>query len=509
MMACKGMSYDNAVYDEVSKKPGVKEFTMDKNSCYAMPSNTSSKKSSKGKSEDKKLLLVLFLVVLVLMLGTICVCVAFALEISNLKSHYPLNNTQQQDLSDAIREMNTSLLQLQMDSFDVRGLTNQLNTSLDLQFQKLQAVISSVSTKQQLNASYSALNDDFQQLINSVNSSFSVSIQQLNTSLNGQYANFQQLNTFISSINSSFSASVHQLNTSFNGQYSVLNENFQQLNSSLYGQYSAINGVIQHLNLSISAGLYENFPASSCTALFHSFPSGYYWVTASNGSAVRVYCDMTRLCGNVTGGWMRVAYLDMTDSSQQCPSGLLQRIYSGKRTCNVNSDSAACSSATFPSIVEYTKVCGRIRAYQVGSTDAFGLLGPGQDYVDGIILSHGTPRQHIWTFAAGLDEVNLNSNNCPCITTHATLPPAFVGNDYFCDTGASGEYQNGVFYGDDPLWDGAGCGPGNRCCSFNTPPWFYKQLPQPTTDNIEMSVCRNEDTSNEDVAIELVEIYIK
>ena len=134
-MACEGNTYDNAVYAEVSEKPGIKEFTMDKNSCYAavmsIPSNTSSK-SSEGKSEDlstKKLLLMLFLVVLVLMLGTICACVAFALEISNLKSRAPLD-IQQQDLSDA--EMNTSLLQLQIDAQNLARLIQQLQTQLIL-----------------------------------------------------------------------------------------------------------------------------------------------------------------------------------------------------------------------------------------------------------------------------------------------------------------------------------------------------------------------------------------
>ena len=69
--------------------------------------------------------------------------------------------------------------------------------------------------------------------------------------------------------------------------------------------------------------------------------------------------------------------------------------------------------------------------------------------------------------------------------------------------------MTGFFYGDDPLWDGAGCGSGNECCSFNTPPWFYKQLPEPTTDNIEMRVCRSEYFTDEDIVIEQAEIYIQ
>ena len=66
-----------------------------------------------------------------------------------------------------------------------------------------------------------------------------------------------------------------------------------------------------------------------------------------------------------------------------------------------------------------------------------------------------------------------------------------------------------VFNADNPLWDGAGCGSQSTCCSFNNPPWFYKQLPQSNTNDIEMRVCRDEGTANEDFAIEVVEIYVQ
>ena len=84
------------------------------------------------------------------------------------------------------------------------------------------------------------------------------------------------------------------------------------------------------------SGQYPFYPTTSCAALPPSSPSGYYWVRASDGSAVSVYCDMTQSCGGVTGGWMRVAELDMTNSSHQCPSSLRQRTDSGKRTCGIN-----------------------------------------------------------------------------------------------------------------------------------------------------------------------------
>ncbi len=56
-------------------------------------------------------------------------------------------------------------------------------------------------------------------------------------------------------------------------------------------------------------------------------------------------------------------------------------------------------------------------------------------YVDGISLTYGRPRKHIWTFASSLEEIgdHLHSN-CPCININqagsASTPPAFVGNDY-------------------------------------------------------------------------------
>ena len=33
----------------------------------------------------------------------------------------------------------------------------------------------------------------------------------------------------------------------------------------------------------------------------------------------------------------------------------------------------------------------------------------------------------------------------------------YVGSDYFCDTASKSRYQH-VFYPNDPLWDGQGCG---------------------------------------------------
>ena len=293
---------------------------------------------------------------------------------------------------------------------------------------------------------------------------------------------------------------------------------------------SSFNIALQQvLNLGVTA----NHPAHSCADIFQRWPianalSGYYWLWSANGSAVRVFCDMTLTCKGVGGGWMQVAKLDMTNSSHQCPPGTRPRTYRPKRLCgNSNGTGPGCSSILFSVHgIEYRQVCGKIIAYQYASTDAFGTFDVSVrahlidgNYVDGISLTHGShPRNHIWTFAAALDEVGTFPNyNCLCTNTSlvdfATPPPSFVGNDYFCDTGSTNRWLH-IFYPEDPLWDGAGCGPANTCCSLNNPPWFLKQLPSTSTDDIEMRMCRDQlfepgINIDEDTPIEIIELYIR
>ena len=213
---------------------------------------------------------------------------------------------------------------------------------------------------------------------------------------------------------------------------------------------------------------------------------------------------------------MRVVNFDMTNPTQSCPSGFML-ITSPKRSCG--RPGSGCVSTTFPVHgVQYSRVCGRVRAYQYSSPDAFAPYYYYRHrtiddmYVDGVSLTHGqNPRKHIWTFAAAVDEIRSDRFTCPCTktdTAYTGVVPPFIGQDYFCDSGSRTYYQV-IFYPDDPLWDGAGCGPTSTCCSFNNPPWFCKQLPQPTTDDIELRLCGDESLSNEDIGLENVELYVR
>ena len=216
---------------------------------------------------------------------------------------------------------------------------------------------------------------------------------------------------------------------------------------------------------------------------------------------------------------MRLVSIDMTDASNNCPSRL-KTLTSPRRLCAKNIDCAGCSSVVFPLHgVQYSRVCGKIIGYQDGSPDGFHRFIDGQtfldsNYVDGISLTHGRgPSKHIWTFVAALHEYNSAARNvCPCTNTRNSPPPPevpeFVGDDYFCDTGSLDSWQF-IFYGDDPLWDGAGCGPYSTCCSWNSPPWFLKDISPPTSDDIEMRLCADQVQSDEDINFELLEIYVQ
>ena len=269
----------------------------------------------------------------------------------------------------------------------------------------------------------------------------------------------------------------------------------------------------------LRTGTFQN-PAPSCTYIHRVQPnssSGDYWIQTAPGYAVLVYCDMERVCGcGNTTGWMRVAHLDMTREGEDCPSGLRLATYSGKRLCGRTG--IGCTRTTFSVHgLEYRRVCGKVIGYQFGRVNAFSAyhnnkgLTLDQAFLDGVVLTHGSPRNHIWSFVAGHNQGINNAQCCPCSSSSrfpGTVPP-FIGEHYFCDSGNPHSNIGEFLYDTDPLWDGEGCRDSDHCCTFHNPPWFCKDLPQPTSDDIELRICSNEALSNEGTPLELVDIYIQ
>ena len=219
-------------------------------------------------------------------------------------------------------------------------------------------------------------------------------------------------------------------------------------------------------------------------------------------------------------GWRKVAFIDMTNTSQNCPQGLTLTGYS-KRSCGrTHTNREACSSVTFPvGGGQYSRVCGRAKAYHWGHLYSFSgyivySYGINAQYVDGLSFTHGTPRTHIWTFAAGYHQANskdtgYGQSRCPCNPGNTYGSPPFVGNDYFCESGLSSNLARGFhLQPDDPLWDGQGCIHGNPCCSLNNPPWFTKTLSTSTTDDIKMRLCMINSATHGNIALEQMELYV-
>ena len=253
-------------------------------------------------------------------------------------------------------------------------------------------------------------------------------------------------------------------------------------------------------------------------------PSGVYLLETADDETKYVYCNMKELCGS-GGGWTRLAYLDMTDSTENCPSGFKMYQSGGVRACGRTTSSVgSCTSVQFPSNgISYSQVCGRVVGYQWGSSDAVNDAPHHNHndinsyYVDGVSITRGSPRQHVWTLMAGLNEASIYQDgrfNCPCSQgsiQNSTLQ-SFIGNDYYCESGnpATGGLWQNILYTSDSLWDGKGCGSleGN-CCTAPDLPWFHKVLNTTTTDYLELRVCGDEEPNGEDVPVSFYELYVK
>ena len=120
-------------------------------------------------------------------------------------------------------------------------------------------------------------------------------------------------------------------------------------------------------------------------------------------------------CGGSTG-WRRVAYLNMSDSSQQCPS-VWQEITTPHRVCGRRSTIGSCEELNYTTgSKQYDQVCGRIIGYQLGHPEAF-FSSPGKSintyYVDGVSVTRGFPAN-----TSGLLLVVLMNKLCQLLPLH-------------------------------------------------------------------------------------------
>ena len=253
------------------------------------------------------------------------------------------------------------------------------------------------------------------------------------------------------------------------------------------------------------ADIYDNNPASYSN-------SGYYVVKTDRIHTV--YCDMELECGGHKGGWMKIADYD-TSRGDDCPKGWNKMTANDIDVCRSSSNTSGCYSTNFFVYnVGYNKICGKIKGYQKGAVDAFRNSLPSLDssYVDGVSITLGSPRKHVWTYAVGhSDDNNIHQQSrCPCAKLPGRDPPVFVGSHYYCESGNTNEqFIKSKYFTEDPLWDGSGCSANNNCCTNIDQPWFFRQLAMKRQDDIEARLCTYENFYDEAVLVEQIQLYVQ
>ena len=178
----------------------------------------------------------------------------------------------------------------------------------------------------------------------------------------------------------------------------------------------------------------------SCALRYKNDPklkSGTYKLTI-NGKKQSVYCHMGQICG-VKGGWMRVSYF-IGPLQKKCPNDefVLHKLNANAYVCRAKA-SGSCTSVPLETYgVTYTDVCGSVRGYQAGATVAFDSKADiNSPYLSGVSITRTVTgpekRRHVFSLAVGEAEKSTSLYACPCnegATSHK--PPAFVGDDYYC-----------------------------------------------------------------------------
>ena len=274
--------------------------------------------------------------------------------------------------------------------------------------------------------------------------------------------------------------------------------------------------------------------------------------------------EMAIPCGGL--GWKRVEYRDFRNTA--CYDEL-ESFVDEPHLCGVQSGMTDdCTLITISvNDMEYNSVCGRIKAFQYGTPNGFSYdSNIGNTYLTGISLTNGRDGlggldSHIWSFVAGQSQMAAPGvvSTCPC-DGGPTLPdqsqmgapgavticscdsaapppaqsqmgapgvvstcpcdggapsPSFVGEDYFCEAAITTNISDdptmfdNTFFSRNPLWDGEGCIASSTCCSRINHPYFIKHLETPTTNDIDLRVCIQDDDATENILIEIVELYIK
>jgi hypothetical protein len=217
---------------------------------------------------------------------------------------------------------------------------------------------------------------------------------------------------------------------------------------------------------------------------------GDYDIASQGCGEITVFCDMT----TDGGGWTEALRFDA--ATDACPGDWQSADTGASLVCTRDtSDTWGTRTALFPTCVLWDEVLGNATLLQYGSTDAFGdtphpdIDGP---YGDVVSLTHGSPREHLFTYTFGFLSGGTDDSNCPAIG--GAPAPALVGSDYLCDTGNASSTSNQRIWYTTPLF---------------ADDWWQVTASSETLDDVEVRLMATHGSSDEDVATETLILRVR
>ena len=341
-----------------------------------------------------------------------------------------------------------------------------------------------------------------------LNQNTSGGVEDLNQQINSTFELLREMNDKINLLTSSTNA----LERNISEQLSEISNNtitkLQSLNSEIQEETMNASNIsvttINTLTDKLASGIQDLHIFDSCAAVSAfpiQLPSGMYNITSGNSTREEEYCStaIAFSCNSISGRWRRIAYLN-TINEPGCPANFEERDHnSNSPLCRRIDDNKGCNSVMYlNNDMSYSQVCGRVRVHPEGTPDGFDTFNDRSIYVDGVYLTYGDSSNRnntVWTYTAA---VTVGNSIRGCDQCNHRKPSNIPGTNFTC---TSAHCSDGANCFPNTLW-------GNeiqQCFGSET---FYRQLSESTTDNIEMTVCRDQPRSDEDILISFVELYV-
>ena len=209
-------------------------------------------------------------------------------------------------------------------------------------------------------------------------------------------------------------------------------------------------------------------------------------------------------CGTYSSSWRDIAYIDTTvisTANDQCQQyGLRPVNRDNNQVACGKPDGEPCFTLTLDINGKYSHVCGRVRGYQLKETRGFEVEPEDNKddinlhYADGVLITRGNPRQHLWTYAA-----STSTHDCPCSNPDSRLPytPTVTGANYSCESTRTDW--------DQPLWDRPKHTDADDNCTIHVNGWFYQNVEE-TDESIEVRWCGPE---KDDIVTDKLQIWVQ